>query len=83
MPTRIEDLLDLGPPVDPAQLLADVPVGGMEDPHARSPPGAGQGAELLRPLATFFFRTCERNTFVTLTTGPRPVPAKVWSFWDS
>jgi hypothetical protein len=62
-----------------------VPVGGMEDSHGRPPAGreTGAGTELFRPMATFFFRTSERSTFVTLTTGPRPVPSKVRNFWDS
>src|SRR5205807_5787052 len=39
----VEGLLELAPPVDPAQLLADMPVGGVEDPHDRSPQASGCG----------------------------------------
>ncbi len=39
----VEGLLELAPPVDPAQLLADMPVGGVEDPHDRPSPASGRG----------------------------------------
>jgi len=80
----VEDLLELGPPIDPAQLLADVPVGGVEDPHGRPPAGrearpvAGQGGELLGLIATSFFRTSERNTFVTVTHRSPPPCRPRW-----